>query len=67
MLFLLLGQGSFDNVDATATVKEEATLTITVRKRVQNITVSSFLLLLYVVLFVLTIHPATLGHTVSGI
>lgn len=37
--FLLLGQGSFDNIDATATVKEEAMLTITVRKRVQNITV----------------------------
>ncbi|KAL1903639.1 hypothetical protein Sste5346_000268 [Sporothrix stenoceras] len=38
LLFLLLGQGSIENVDATATVKEEATLTITVRKRVQNIT-----------------------------
>ncbi|CAK7197720.1 hypothetical protein SEUCBS139899_000368 [Sporothrix eucalyptigena] len=36
--FLLLGQGSIENVDATATVKEEATLTITIRKRVQNIT-----------------------------
>ncbi|KIH94964.1 hypothetical protein SPBR_03716 [Sporothrix brasiliensis 5110] len=36
--FLLLGQGSVDNVDATATVKEESTLTVTIRKRVQNIT-----------------------------
>ncbi|CAK7230772.1 hypothetical protein SCUCBS95973_007685 [Sporothrix curviconia] len=36
--FLLLGNGSVDNIDATATVKEEETLTITVRKRVQNIT-----------------------------
>ncbi|CAK7217146.1 hypothetical protein SBRCBS47491_003073 [Sporothrix bragantina] len=36
--FLLLGKGHIDNVDATATVKEEETLTITIRKRVQNIT-----------------------------
>lgn len=39
LTFLLLGRGSFDNVDATATVQEESTVTITIRKRVQNITV----------------------------
>ncbi|OAA64413.1 DNA double-strand break repair and VJ recombination protein [Niveomyces insectorum RCEF 264] len=38
LAFLLLGRGFLDNVDATATVQEESTLTITVRKRVQNIT-----------------------------
>ncbi|EPE07437.1 mitotic apparatus protein p62 [Ophiostoma piceae UAMH 11346] len=36
--FLLLGQGWVDNIDATATVKEESAVTIAVRKRVQNIT-----------------------------
>lgn len=36
--FLLLGQGWVDNIDATATVKEESDVTITIRKRVQNIT-----------------------------
>ncbi len=39
LAFLLLGQGAAENIDATATVQEESALTITVRKRVENITV----------------------------
>ncbi|CAK7267800.1 hypothetical protein SEPCBS57363_002774 [Sporothrix epigloea] len=38
LLFLLFGKGSIDNVDATATVTEQESITITIRRRVQNIT-----------------------------
>ncbi|EFW98836.1 hypothetical protein CMQ_4688 [Grosmannia clavigera kw1407] len=35
---VLLDQGPFANVDATATVEEESTLTIMIRRRIENIT-----------------------------